>query len=116
MISRYQQGVKDRRGPAAAGVGTGGHGPARTTTPPVCAGHERRLLAPTDSRRTPVRPDFFVDGSLYQDFLECCGHRRSGPMDLQQVTNRNESLDAESVEFLRLLNLYRVENEGGRRA
>ena len=33
-------------------------------------------------------------------------------MICEQIQNRNESLDAESVEFLRLLNLYRVENEG----
>ena len=33
-------------------------------------------------------------------------------MELQQTTNRNPSLDADSVEFLRLLNLYKVENDG----
>lgn len=37
----------------------------------------------------------------------------TSPVDaLESTEDRNESLDAESVEFLRLLNIHRIENEG----
>lgn len=71
----------------------------------------QRLVEPTELVVRRFERDSFVDGSLYQDFLDSVGiDVRAG--DLEQVTNRNESLDAEAVEFLRLLNVYRVENEG----
>ena len=70
----------------------------------------KRLLAPNEFVVRRFEPDCFVDGSLYEDFF------RAARIDvsvnaLTQVPNRNMSLDAESVEFLRLLNLYRVESE-----
>jgi hypothetical protein len=71
-----------------------------------------RHLPPADFVVRRYEPDSFVDGSLYQDFLDAAGIDARAD-ELEQVSNRNESLDAESVEFLRLLNLYRVENEGG---
>ena len=71
----------------------------------------QRLLEPTELVVRRFERDSFVDGSLYQDFLDAVGIDVRAD-DLQQVTNRNESLDAEAVEFLRLLNVYRVENEG----
>ena len=49
----------------------------------------------------------FVGDSLYQDFLSSCG-LDIGVEDLEPVQRKNESLDAESVEFLRLLNVYKV--------
>ena len=52
----------------------------------------------------------FVEGSLYQDFLVAAGIDVPAE-DLKQVEPVNESLDAESVEFLRLLNLLRQEEE-----
>ena len=55
--------------------------------------------------------DSFVDGSLFQDFLDAAGIAARADQ-LQHVETSNESLDAEAVEFLRLLNIYRVENEG----
>jgi hypothetical protein len=50
----------------------------------------------------------FVGGSLHQDFLESA---RVGVMadDLEQVEPRNESLDADAVEFLRIVNILRSE-------
>lgn len=50
----------------------------------------------------------FVNGDLYDDFLAAAGIPLSAG-DLAPVEIRNESLDAEAVEFLRILNLYRVE-------
>lgn len=47
----------------------------------------------------------FVDGSLLADFLDAAGIGLSED-DLRPVDSRNESLDADCVEFLRLLNLY----------
>lgn len=70
----------------------------------------RRLLAPTELVVRPYERDRFADGSLLQDFLDAVGvEARAG--DLVRAEDRNVSLDAESVEFLRLLNVYRVENE-----
>ncbi len=72
--------------------------------------HER-LLAPTDFVVRPFERESFVDGSLLQDFLDAA-RIDARALDLTQVRNLNESLDAESVEFLRLLNLHRIEHEG----
>jgi hypothetical protein len=69
-----------------------------------------RLVAPTELVVRRYESDYFAEGSLLQDFLDAVGiDARADQME--QVSNLNESLDAESVEFLRLLNLYRVENE-----
>ena len=56
------------------------------------------------------RGDFFND-SLYADFLDATALDVSLD-ELAGVRTQNESLDAESVEFLRLLNLHRVTTEG----
>ncbi len=70
-----------------------------------------RLLKPDEFVVRRFERDSFVSGSLVQDFLD------AADVDLQvedvaQVSQHNESLDAESVEFLRLYNLYRAESEG----
>lgn len=55
--------------------------------------------------------DRFSGGSLVQDFVKACG--MDIPIDAMAATeDRNESLDAESVEFVRLLNIHRIENAG----
>ena len=71
----------------------------------------RRVLAPDDFVVRRFEGDRFVGGSLYQDFFDACGLPLAAD-DLRPVALQNESLDAEAVELLRLLNLYRVENEG----
>jgi hypothetical protein len=71
-----------------------------------------RTLGPS---RTVVRrfePGAFVGGSLYQDFLDAAGIDLDVDR-LEAVPSRNESLDAESVEFLRLLNIWRVDHGSG---
>jgi hypothetical protein len=72
-----------------------------------------RLLEPTDFVVRPFDRERFVDGSLLQDFLDAARIDASA-LDLTQARNLNESLDAESVEFLRLLNLHRIEHEGAK--
>ncbi|MBO0844805.1 MAG: hypothetical protein J2P22_05250 [Nocardioides sp.] len=69
-----------------------------------------RVLAPSELVVRRFERESFVRGSLFQDFLDAAGIDVPAE-DLKQVPNRNESLDAESVEFLRLLNLHRVESE-----
>jgi hypothetical protein len=69
-----------------------------------------RLLEPSDFVVRPFEPGRFVDGSLYQDFLVASGIDAQ-VSELRGVDLRNESMDAESVEFLRILNLYRVEHD-----
>ena len=53
----------------------------------------------------------FVGGTLLQDFLDAAGLGLQ-PADFVEGPTRNTSLDAESVELLRLLNLFEQE-EGG---
>lgn len=73
----------------------------------------QRLVDPTKIVVRPFDRDRFVGGSLLQDFLRAADIHASVD-EFEQVGVRNESLDAESVEFLRILNLYRVEHEGAR--
>lgn len=73
----------------------------------------QRLIEPTEFVVRPFEREGFPGGSLVQDFLDAAGLELRAA-DLEQVPTLNQSLDAESVEFLRILNLYRVEHEGAR--
>jgi hypothetical protein len=55
----------------------------------------------------------FLRGSLMADFLDAAG-LEIDETQLEPAERRNESLCAEAVEVLRLLNLHRVEHEGAR--
>lgn len=109
MVSRYQQGVKigwvvRLRDWAQEGMSGLYDYHARIQM-------LERLLAPTDLVVRRFEPESFVGGSLFQDFLDAV-RIDARAEDLKQVQNLNKSLDAESVEFLRLLNLHQIENEG----
>ncbi|QZY28152.1 hypothetical protein [Nocardioides coralli] len=71
----------------------------------------RKILGPDPLVVRRLDPACLLRGSLFEDFLEAAGIEATG-VPLTSVTHRNVSLDAESVEFLRILNLYRVEHEG----
>ena len=58
-------------------------------------------------------PDAFVGGSLVDDFLDATGLEVTAA-DLAPAERSNESLSAEAVEVLRLLNCHRVEHHGAR--
>jgi hypothetical protein len=109
LVSRYQQGVK-----------TGWIARLRDWAEEDMSdlydyrrriGMHERLLAPTDFVVRAFERERFVDGSLFQDFLDAA-RIDARAEDLTQVPDLNKSLDAESVEFLRLLNLHRTEHEG----
>jgi hypothetical protein len=68
----------------------------------------RRLVEPDEFVIRRFERDSFVDRSLLQDFLTAAGIDARAD-ELEGVEPHNESLDAESVEFLRILNLLRVE-------
>jgi hypothetical protein len=109
MVSRYQQGVKigwvaRLRDWAQEDMSDLYDYYARIRR------HER-LLDPTDFVVRRFEPESFVGGSLLQDFLDAV-RIDARVEDLTQVPRINESLGAESVEFLRLLNIHRVEHEG----
>jgi hypothetical protein len=72
-----------------------------------------QVLAPVDLVVRRFEREAFSGGSLLQDFVEAAGIDARAE-DLAPVTSRNQSLDAESVEFLRLLNLHHVEEDGER--
>lgn len=109
LVSQYQQEVKTGRTAtladwAASAGGTHLHDyHQRLTT-------WRGVLGPSALVVRRFEPSAFVNGSLYDDFLDAAGIQMSADR-LTPVETRNESLDAEAVEFLRLLNLHRVENE-----
>ena len=108
MVSRYQQGVR-------IGWVVRLHDWAQEDMSGLYDYHTRlrtwqRLMAPTELVVRRFEPERFVDGSLFQDFLDAARIDARAD-DLGQVPRFNKSLDAESVEFLRLLNLHRVDHE-----
>ena len=71
----------------------------------------QRVVEPTELVVRPFEREQFVGGSLNQDFLAAAGI--SVPADaLASLPRTNESLDADAVEFLRIFNLFRVEEKG----
>ncbi|PWN01781.1 hypothetical protein DJ010_17280 [Nocardioides silvaticus] len=109
LVSRYQQVVKLGE-VARLTTWLAGQDLARTYD------YHRRLAAWGE-----IEPDAFavrrfegermVGGSLVGDFLDAAGI----PLREEQLTHteaRNESLGAEAIEVLRILNLHRVEHEG----
>lgn len=109
MISRYQQGVK-------IGWVARLQEWARTDFSALydydarLRRHER-LVAPDRVVVRRFESAGFAGGSLHQDFLDAVGVAARAD-EMAHRARLNESLDAETVEFLRLLNLYRVEHEG----
>ncbi len=69
-----------------------------------------RLVGCPDFVVRRFEPESFVDASLIADFLDAAGITLD-PAGLTPVPAMNESLDAESVEFLRILNLFRVRSQ-----
>ena len=68
----------------------------------------RDVFAPDELVVRPFERSSFVDGSLYADFLDAAGIDIAVP-ELTPSETRSQSLDAETIEFLRILNLQRVE-------
>ena len=73
----------------------------------------RDHLGPATFVVRTFEPERFLRGSLVADFLDAAG-LDVDESQLAPAERRNESLCAEAVEVLRLLNLHRVENEGAR--
>lgn len=70
-------------------------------------------LKPDDFVVRRFERDRMVGGSLVQDFLDAAGIAID-ESSLSHTEARNESLGAEAIEVLRILNLYRVKHEGER--
>ncbi|TYL51601.1 hypothetical protein FXB39_07345 [Nocardioides sp. BGMRC 2183] len=111
LISRYQQAVKtgsvDRLGDFAA------RDHRHTYDYASRLALWEQVVAPEVMLVRRFEPQSFEGGSLLQDFLSSIDY--PGRLaDLEPIQRSNESLDMESVEFLRVLNLYRVESQGAR--
>ena len=109
MVSRYQQGVK-------VGVAVRLTDFAKRDMTGYYDYYDRlrtheQLVRPSEVVVRRFEHDSFAEGSLFQDFLEAAGVDARA-QDWHQVTLQNESLDAESVEVLRLLNLHRRRTHG----
>jgi hypothetical protein len=109
LVSRYQQLVKTGEVRRLAAWATDDF--SRIYDYDAALRRHERLLAPDTLVVRRFERGRFADGSLLQDFLDAAGVAARAD-ELDQVPTRNESLDAESVEFLRLLNLHQVEAEG----
>ena len=121
LVSRYQQVVKfgetrpfvDRRSQGA--LSPEGRSWASSQGAYFYNYYDRlrawqKVLEPEELVVRRFERESFVEGSLYQDFLDAVGlEARADQMD--QVEVMNESLDAESVEFLRIINILRTSNE-----
>jgi hypothetical protein len=70
-----------------------------------------RLIDPDSFVVRRFERSAFTGGSLYADFLDAVGLAIDVDQ-LEPAPRLNDSLDAESVEFLRLLNCHRVATEG----
>ena len=109
LVSRYQQGVKigwvARLVDWAREDFSGLYDYARRLR------RHQELVSPDAIVVRPFEPHRFVRESLYSDFLDAIGVA-DDVQGFDPGPRRNESLDAETVEFLRLLNLHRVEVEG----
>lgn len=68
----------------------------------------RDVVRPDEVVVRPFERSGFVGGSLYADFFDAAG-ADIDESELAPPEIRNPSLDAETIEFLRLLNLHRVE-------
>jgi hypothetical protein len=109
LVSRYQQVVKvgetrrlDQRTREMDFSKTYGYHPRLRKI--------QQLLKPAELVVRRFERASFSDGSLYQDFLDAAGiDVRADAMD--QVQPVNESLDADAVEFLRILNVFRAESQ-----
>jgi hypothetical protein len=109
LVSRYQQAVK-----------VGSVLPLRvwalrdlssTYDYAACLATWQKSLEPSRIAARPFERDRFPSGSLEQDFLDTVGIGARAT-DLRPVDVRNESLGAEAVELLRILNLHQVEHLG----
>lgn len=69
----------------------------------------QELVGPTEIVVRRFEPAGFVNASLIDDFLDAVG--MAPDPGFVAVPRQNESLDADSVEFLRLLALHKIENE-----
>ncbi len=110
LVSRYQQVVKTGETRTLA-ERTAELDHAKTYDYAARLDTWARLLEPDAFAVRRFERGAFVDDSLYADFLLAAGLDVPHG-ELTEVPSQNESLDAESVEFLRLLNLHLVRAEG----
>jgi hypothetical protein len=112
LVSRYQQGVK---------VGEIRRLADRTLHLDYSSTYDyagrlarlEQLLEPDELVVRRFEREAFRGGSLFDDFLDAAGIGLTTD-EVEVPQDANISLDAESVEFLRLLNLRRVHAEGAR--
>lgn len=114
LISRYQQVVKTGQTKRLAEWVDVDH--SRTYDYAGRLSTWADLAEPTALVVRRFERESLVEASLFQDFFDAAGVDARADQLTQQAEARNESLDAEAVEFLRLLNLHKVENEGQRPA
>ena len=109
LVSRYQQVVKTGSTERLEEYAVRDH--SRTYDYDDRLSRWARCLEPAELVVRPFEQSRFRGGSLYQDFLSAADIDLDAG-ELEPVPRRNDSLDAESVELIRILNLHRVEEHG----
>ncbi|MFN8190325.1 MAG: hypothetical protein U0R78_07760 [Nocardioidaceae bacterium] len=111
MVSRYQEGVKV--GGLARIEDWADRDMSQLYDYRARLGFHAQQFQPAHIAVRRFERGAFAEGSLLQDFLDAASIDARAA-DLTPVADRNASLDAETVEFLRLLNRVRVEQDGAR--
>jgi hypothetical protein len=109
LISRYQQTVKTGAVERLSEWARQDH--SRTYDYHARLLTWARIAEPTEFVVRRFERDSFLGGSLFQDFFDAVGVDARADQ-LAPVERRNESLDAEAVEFVRLLNVCQREDAG----
>jgi hypothetical protein len=110
LVSRYQQSVKVGAIERLADFAERDHTLLYDYAARLRAWEE--AMAPARVLVRPFQPRRFAGGSLLGDLVAAAGLPITAPAAAGD--RRNESLDAEAVEVLRLLNLAAVEHDGAR--
>lgn len=109
LVSRYQQAVKTGAVETLEEFARLDHVPTYDYAARLASWQE--VMEPDRLVVRRFEPSRFGEGGLYQDFLDAAEIK--APLErFKPVESQNESLDADAVEMLRILNLYRVEHEG----
>jgi hypothetical protein len=111
VCSRYQQTIKLGGEVRRMSEWLGGHNFSRKYDYHARLRGWQTLISPASLVVRVFEKGHLAEGSLHRDFIEATG-LGIDPEGLDPVPDRNQSLDAETVEFMRLFNRLRQDRPG----